>query len=103
VRIRILESALEDLDRGRIFYEKQAKGLGVYFLDGLFAEIDSLILYAGIHRQVHGYFRCIAKRFPYAIYYKMQDEAVIVVWRILDLRQSPAKIRSKLEQQIGEQ
>ena len=97
MRIRILESALEDLDRGRLFYEKQAEGLGVYFLDGLFAEIDSLTLYAGIHRQVYGYCRCVARRFPYAIYYKVEDGAVIAVWRVLDLRQSPAKIRRALE------
>lgn len=65
MRLRILDSALEDLDRGRIFYERQGKGLGVYFLDSLFAEIDSLVLYAGIHRKVFGLHRLIARRFPY--------------------------------------
>lgn len=49
MRLRILDSALEDLDQGRIFYERQGEGLGAYFLDSLFAEIDSLVLYAGIH------------------------------------------------------
>jgi hypothetical protein len=46
MRLRILDSALEDLDRGRLFYQRQGEGLGVYFLDSLFAEIDSLVLYA---------------------------------------------------------
>jgi hypothetical protein len=32
MRLRILSSALEDLDRGRRFYERQGAGLGVYFL-----------------------------------------------------------------------
>jgi hypothetical protein len=33
--VRILDSALEDLDRGRNFYERQSEGLGAYFLDSL--------------------------------------------------------------------
>jgi hypothetical protein len=47
MRLRILDSALEDLDRGRIFYERQGEGLGAYFLDSLFAEIDSLVYMRG--------------------------------------------------------
>jgi hypothetical protein len=54
MRVRLLDSALEDVDRGRQFYDRQGEGLGAYFLDSLFAEIDSLVLYAGIHRQVFG-------------------------------------------------
>jgi hypothetical protein len=40
MRLRILDSALEDLDRGTLFYERQGEGLGAYFLDSLFGEID---------------------------------------------------------------
>jgi hypothetical protein len=32
MRLRILNSALADLDRGRRFYERQSAGLGAYFL-----------------------------------------------------------------------
>jgi hypothetical protein len=49
--VRILDSALEDLDRGRNFYERPGEGLGVYFLDSLLSEIDSLVLFGGIHRK----------------------------------------------------
>ena len=55
MKLRILDSASEDLDRGRQFYERQGEGLGAYFLDSLFAEIESLMLYAGIHRKVFGF------------------------------------------------
>ena len=96
MRVRILDSALEDLDRGRRFYERQGEGLGAYFLDSLFSEIDSLVLFGGIHRKVFGYHRLIARRFPYAIYYKVEEERMAVVWRVLDLRQSPARIRKAL-------
>jgi plasmid stabilization system protein ParE len=97
MRLRILDSALEDLDRGRVFYGRQGEGLGAYFLDSLFAEIDSLVLYAGIHRKVFGFHRLIARRLPYGVYYRMQEDGVVVVWRVLDLRRSPSRIRRALQ------
>lgn len=61
--VRILRPALEDLAAGREFYNRQREGVGSYFSDSLFAEIDSLVLYAGIHRMQFGYHRLLAKRF----------------------------------------
>ena len=90
MKIRILNLAAQDIESGRIFYEQQQEGLGVYFLDALFSDIDSLLLYAGVHQQFFGYYRALSKRFPHAIYYRLSDET-IDVWRVLDCRQSPAK------------
>lgn len=79
----------------RVFYEKQGSGVGEYFFDSLFADIDSLVLYAGIHQKVFGYHRLLSKRFPYAIYYTLEED-VAIVWRILDLRRDPESIRQAL-------
>jgi hypothetical protein len=49
MRIEILVFAEKDLLDGFRFYEHQSKGLGDYFLDSLFSDIESLNLYAGIH------------------------------------------------------
>ena len=49
MKLRILDAASQDLIDGYRFYEKQEAGLGSYFLDSLFSDIDSLQLYAGIH------------------------------------------------------
>lgn len=54
MKIRLLSLALDDLDAGRRFYERQQAGLGDYFLDSLYSDIDSLLLYAGIHQKVFG-------------------------------------------------
>ena len=96
MRLRILDSALEDLDQGRRFYERQGPGLGAYLLDGLFTEIDSLLLYAGIHPKVFGFHRLITRRFPYGVYYRLEGDVAVVVWRVLDLRRSPAGILKAL-------
>jgi hypothetical protein len=47
MKIGILSSAVSDLIEGRQFYEEQGEGLGEYFFDSLFSDIDSLALYAG--------------------------------------------------------
>jgi hypothetical protein len=72
MKIRILSSAIQDLREGYEFYEKQAEGIGAYFMDSLFSDIDSLILNAGVHPiYFGGYHRMLSKRFPFAIYYKV--------------------------------
>jgi hypothetical protein len=86
MKIRLLSSAFNDLASGRDFYEQQGGGLGGYFLDSLFSDIDSLILYAGIHRKVFGFQRLLSKRFPYAIYYRMETGNEVLVYRVLDCR-----------------
>jgi len=97
VRIKILPSALRDLREGSDFYERQQVGLGDYFLDSLFSDIDSLMLYAGIHRKIYGYHRMLSKRFPYAIYYAMDGRDVAVVYRVLDCRRDPSHTSDDLE------
>jgi plasmid stabilization system protein ParE len=96
VKIKILPSALADLDRGRKFYVRQGKSVGDYFLDSLFSDIDSLEIYAGVHAKVYGFHRLLSKRFPYAAYYKV-DGDVFLVFHVLDCRQRPAKTRDTLK------
>jgi len=50
MRIKILSIAEDDLEEGHRFYESQADGLGSYFLDTLYSDIDSLAYFAGMHR-----------------------------------------------------
>ncbi|MFZ2450130.1 MAG: hypothetical protein WAW36_06410 [Methylovulum miyakonense] len=44
MKIQVLCSTIEDLAVARRFYGRQALGVGDYFFDGLFTEIDSLAL-----------------------------------------------------------
>ena len=94
--IKILPSAVEDLHDARLFYEAQGDGVGDYFFDTLFSDIDSLVLYAGTHSKVDGFYRLLSRRFPYAVYYKIDSET-LVVWRVLDLRRNPERNRQALQ------
>ena len=64
MKIRILSPAERDLEEGYHFYESQSSGLGSYFLDSLYSDIDSLAYFEGIHQVVFGYHRQLSKRFP---------------------------------------
>jgi hypothetical protein len=66
VRIEILADAEGDLLAGYQFYERQAPGLGRYFRDSLFADIDALSVDGGVHAKIFGYHRSLSKRFPFA-------------------------------------
>lgn len=44
-----LKDAAEDLESGAQFYESCATGVGDYFLDSILSDLDSLVLFAGVH------------------------------------------------------
>ena len=95
MRLCLLRSAIEDLAEGRNFYDLQQPGVGDYFFDSLFTDIEALESHAGIHPLHFGFHRSLASRFPYAIYYKLLGgEAVI--FRVLDCRRDPRKIAADL-------
>lgn len=96
MRIVLSASAERDQLDGFAFYEAQQSTLGWYFLDSLYADIDSLMLYAGIHpKPIGSLYRTTSRRFPFSIYYSV-DEDVATVIAVLDSRQNPQRIRAKL-------
>lgn len=96
MKIKILASASQDLIEGYRFYESQAEGVGVYFLDSLYSDIDSLTISAGVHSVYFGtYHRLLSKRFPFAVYYRIENGTAFV-YAVLDCRQPPAWTRKKL-------
>jgi plasmid stabilization system protein ParE len=95
MKLLILDPAKQDLVDGFHFYEIQGVGLGEYFLDSAYAEIDSLLIHAGIHRVVDGFHRLLVRRFPFAIYYHVEADMVLI-WAVVDCRRKPSFIKSKL-------
>jgi hypothetical protein len=54
MNVDVLPEAREDLAAGYRFYEKQSPGLGSYFYDSLFSDIELIREAPGIHRIIHG-------------------------------------------------
>lgn len=97
MKIRILQSAKVDLKEGYLFYESQTIGIGTYFLESIYSDIDSLKLFTGTHPIYFGrYYRLLSKRFPFAIYYRVEHNE-IKIYSVLDCRRDPAWIKSKLQ------
>jgi hypothetical protein len=95
VRIEILPEAQDDLITGFRFYEGRGSGLGSYFLNSLFEDVNSLAMHGGVHAKVFGYHRSLSKRFPFAIYYRVED-GLVRVRAILDCRRNPSWIRRRV-------
>lgn len=98
MNIQILDRAKTDLVEGYRFYESKEKGLGHYFLASLLAEIESLRLFGGLHTKTYRHFyRALTKRFPFAIFYTLDEEAV-KIHAVVDCRRRPSWIRKHLKE-----
>lgn len=69
--------------------------LGDYFLDSVFSDIDSLQFYAGIHALHLDYNRLLSRRFPFAVYYRVEND-IARVYAVLDCRRDTSWIRDRL-------
>ena len=96
MKIRLHEQARLDIQRGISFYEAQSSGLGNYFQSEIIAAIDSLRFFPAMHPMVRGYRRMFVGKFPFAIYYKITPDAVIV-YSVLDARMNPATANAQLD------
>jgi plasmid stabilization system protein ParE len=95
MKVRILPEAEADLARAADFYDAQAVGLGDHFIACLSGDIEALKVHAGVHERQHGLLRALSRRFPFAIFYEVTG-SVIDVFAILDCRQDPDAIESRL-------
>ena len=82
-------SAQQDLIKARRFYAKVNEQLGRYCADSLVLDAER------IHPIVFGYYRMLARTFPYSIYYKMIG-AQVVVNAIIDNCRKPASVENRL-------
>lgn len=96
MKVQILDEAEQDLVQAYRFYENRSPGLGNYFLDSLTADIDSLQWFAGIHSHFGNYYRLLSRRFPFAVYYKIENE-MARIYAILDCRRDPIRVQNRLK------
>jgi hypothetical protein len=92
----ISEEGVKDLTDGTAFYDGQENGVGEYFWDCLISDIESLILYAGVHRKKFGLYQMYSKRFPYTVYYEIIETSAYVV-AVLPMRRNPAWVVQQIK------
>lgn len=96
MNVYILDRAKKDLADGYRFYEEQESGTGIYFLRSLLSDIRKLENTGGIHPVYHGpYHQMFATKFPYAVYYLVENNEVLVD-AVIDCRRGPEWIQKRM-------
>ena len=95
--LELREEAVADLDQAAAFYEKQEEGMGAYFEDRLLEDLEQLRLFRPLlARKFPAVQRTISARFPYAIYFSIEEERILI-HAVLDCRRHPSWTRNKLK------
>ena len=95
MRVELRADAISDLVEAAWFYERQRSGLGDQFTDAMFAHLAYLETVAGGHEVVFGLHRMLAKRFPYALYYKVVGELLALLK--VSAHRDPARLNTCFE------
>ncbi|MCX7084964.1 MAG: type II toxin-antitoxin system RelE/ParE family toxin [Methylococcales bacterium] len=80
MKIYFLEIAEKELDDAFEWYEVQQKQLGKQFINELEAAIKRIIAYPEYNTLIDSEIRrCLIKRFPYGIFYKVNSEQIVII------------------------
>lgn len=94
--MRFLPQVETDVLNGYLWYEPKAVGLGEEFLRVSYACFDGLARNPMAHQKVHGELgRCLLRRFPYAIYFRVETD-LVVVFGLFHCARDPRKLRTEL-------
>ena len=95
--LRFLPAVEADALTGYTWYEEKARGLGEEFLRMVYAYAREIprnpLLYPKVYQEFR---RRLLRRFPYAIYFRIENEA-IVVFGLFHCARNPRTIRAQLQ------
>lgn len=78
--VRLRSEAEEDVEDVARWYEEQQRGLGQQFLDEVMHTFDSVAeqpaMFPAVGRGAH---RALTRRFPFGVYYRIEETSVVVV------------------------
>ena len=78
--LRFLPEVVDDAIAGYGWYEAKAAGLGDEFLQLLYSTAGKIPENPLSSQRIHGAIRrCLLRKFPYAIYYRIEGEEVVVL------------------------
>ena len=95
--LRFLPEVEEDVINGYLWYEDKSRGLGEDFLRMFYASSNELMGNPLLYQKVHYDFRRrLLRRFPYAIYFTVENELVIV-FGLFHCARNPQLVLTKLQ------
>jgi plasmid stabilization system protein ParE len=98
--LRFIPDVEEDVMGGFTWYEEKAVGLGEEFLRTFYAGASGIPRNPTIYPKIHNEFRRrLLKRFPYAIYFTIEDHE-IVVFGLFHCARDPHTIRGNLHDRV---
>jgi len=93
--IVVQPAAAADIDEAFLWYEGRREGLGFEFLAAVQSTLDAIIsrptAYQVVHRDTR---RALLRRFPYAIFFRIYDDIIIVV-ACMHARRHPGQWKSR--------
>jgi plasmid stabilization system protein ParE len=96
-RIEAAPSVEADIEAAFEWYEAEQPGLGLEFLDELRAVyyriLDGPLKYQGLRSGIR---RVLTKRFPYAIYFAIEGQVILIV-AVLHTARDPAEWQLRIE------
>ncbi len=91
-RLVIRPRAETDLREARNWYENQRAGLGAEFVAEIEATLHVLIRDPQRHTVYYrGFRRVLSRRFPYKLFYRLEDDEIIV-FRIIHVRRDHPRL-----------
>jgi len=95
--LRFIPEIEEDVTSGYGWYEDKSPGLGEEFLRIFYAYAFNISRNPLMYPIVHNRFRrCLLKRFPYAIYFTIEENRIIV-FGLFHCARDPRTINTKLQ------
>ena len=80
LKVYLRPEAETDIEEAAIWYEEQRQGLGQEFLDDVLSLCETVsenpAIYPVVHRRTR---RALIRRFPFGVYFRIEDKQVIVV------------------------
>lgn len=89
MRFRFADEAFAEYIAAGQYYNRQVPGLGESFLDEVEAGINKILAAPSTWRVVEADVRrCLVRRFPYGIYYTIEND-IVVIWAVKHLHRDP--------------
>ena len=90
-RVWLRPQAGAEIRRARVWYEEQVPALGSQFVRALEAGVEAIGERPEAFPKVYGEYRqCLIRRFPYSIYFRIADDAIVII-AVHHQRRDPAR------------